>query len=655
MADSPQARGPQQDGKLAAEIIRLNKVVNALMDRAERSTKAQGSSFNLFQTTVMLEEQVRERTRELERALNENERITRDLQRAQERMALEMEERRRAEDRLRQAATVFSSAQNGIVITDAEGRVVAVNPAFTTITGHTEPEAIGRTMRLLHSGVQDKAFYQEMWRALQDEGCWQGEIWNVRKNGEPFLEWLTVNTVRNDNGAVVNYIGVFSDITHVERAYQLEKLAHHDVLTGLPNRLLLLSRLNHAIDRAQRDGQTGAVLFFDLDRFKHVNDSLGHTAGDELLRSVSARLQEHLRSADTLARLGGDEFIIVLEELADPEHAATVARSLIEHLHQPFWLAGGQEVYIGASVGISLFPADGDTSGQLIQRADTALYQAKERGRGTYRFYTEAMTRAADVHVRLETSLRRALTRGEFVLHYQPLVSLAQARVSGVEALVRWQCPDQDSISPTQFIALAEDTGLILPLGDWVLRQACAQMKRWLDAGLCLETMAVNLSPRQFNQPDLARRLRDILAESGLPARYLELEITEGAIMEHGQDVITRLVALKAIGARLAIDDFGTGYSSLAYLKRFPIDKLKVDRSFVCDIPDNAADMQITAAVIALGRNLHLEVLAEGVETEAQRSFMADHQCDTCQGFLYSPALPESEFVDWFASYRDQH
>ena len=642
------------DGKLLAEIGRLKKVINALMDRAERSTKARGSSFNLFETTVMLEEQVRGRTRELEQALDENERITRDLQRVQERMAQEMEERRRVEDRLRQAATVFSSAQNGIVITDTQGRVVAVNPAFTSITGHTEAETLGKNMRLLHAGGQDQAFYQDMWRALRDEGRWQGEIWNLRKDGEPFLEWLTVTAVTNSRGEIVNFIGVFSDITHVERTYQLEQLAHHDVLTGLPNRLLLLSRLEHAIDRARRNGQTGAVLFFDLDRFKHVNDSLGHTAGDELLRGVSARLQEHLRTTDTLARLGGDEFIIVLEELADPEHAATVARSLIEHLHQPFWLGCGQEVYVGASVGISLFPANGETPGQLIQRADTALYQAKDRGRGTFCFYTEAMTRAADVHVRLESRLRRALTRGEFVLHYQPLVSLARYQVRGVEALVRWQCPDEESIAPTQFIALAEDTGLILPLGEWVLRQACGQMKLWLDAGLTLETMSVNLSARQFNQPDLARRLRDILDDTGLPARYLELEITEGSIMEHGQDVIARLSALKSIGARLAIDDFGTGYSSLAYLKRFPIDKLKVDRSFVSDIPDNPADMQITAAVIALGRNLNLEVLAEGVETEAQRSFMADHLCDTCQGFLFSPALPEKEFVDWFAVHQNQ-
>jgi diguanylate cyclase (GGDEF)-like protein/PAS domain S-box-containing protein len=641
-----------REAALEAENARLNKIVGALMERAERLDK-HGSSFDLFQNTVLLEEQVRTRTEELENALCENEAINADLQRTQERMRQEMEERRRVETRLRQAAIVFSSAQNGIVLTDAGGQVIAVNPAFTEITGYSEDDIQGENMSELHSGVQDAAFYRNMWQALLATGTWQGEIWNRRKNGETFFEALTINAVRDDNGLVTHYIGVFSDITYLEHASQLEQQAHQDALTGLPNRRLLLSRLDQALDRVRRSGEMGAVLFFDLDHFKNVNDSLGHAAGDELLRDVSARLQEHLRTVDTLARLGGDEFIVVLEDLTSPDDAARVALMLINHLGRPFWLADSREVYIGASVGISIFPADGDNSGQLIQRADTALYQAKARGRGAYRFYTAAMTQAAEAHVRLEANLRRALLHDEFVLHYQPLVRVNRPRVTGVEALVRWQSPELGEVPPAQFIPLAEDCGLILALGDWVLREACAQMKRWLDIGLPLDTMAVNLSPRQFSRPGLITRLRKILDETGLPARYLELEITEGAIMDYGPDSIACLSELKGLGVRLAIDDFGTGYSSLAYLRRLPIDKLKVDRSFVGDIPDNADGMQIAAAVIALARNLRLEVLAEGVETETQLSFMDTHHCDTCQGFLFSPPLPENDFVTWLSKRHD--
>lgn len=552
-------------------------------------------------------------------------------------VASDITERCQAAERLRQAATVFTSTQEGVLITDLDGNILTVNPAFTTITEYTEAEVLGKNPRLLQSGRHDRSFFQAMWHAIVTVGSWQGEIWNRRKGGEIYPQWLNISTVRNEQGQAVNYVGVFTDITQLKRSEtQLEYLAHYDPLTGLPNRLLLLSRLNHALERTRRDKTRGAVLFLDLDRFKNVNESLGHGMGDELLQIASQRMRACLCETDTLARLGGDEFVVVLEDLPDPENAASVAQKLIDRLDAPFVLSGEQEVYIGASLGISIFPDDADDADRLIQYADAALYQAKGSGRGIYHFYTESLTTSANERLALETRLRHALEQDEFVLHYQPLVALTDGRIFGVEALVRWQIPGVGLLSPSRFIPLAEETGLIVPLGEWVLRTACARMKTWLDAGLPLEMLAVNLSPRQFQQGDLHERIRAILAETGLMSRHLELEITETALIEDGPENETKLAVLKDLGVRIAIDDFGTGYSSLAYLKRFPIDKLKIDQSFVRDIPLDSSNMEIVAAIIAMAKTLKLEVLAEGVETDAQLAFLKHQGCDVAQGYLFS-------------------
>jgi len=431
-----------------------------------------------------------------------------------------------------------------------------------------------------------------------------------------------------------------------QKETELKYLAQHDYLTGLPNRLLLVSRLKQAVDHARRDGGRGAFLFLDLDHFKNVNDSLGHVAGDELLQLVATRLQRLLRDGEVLARMGGDEFVVLLESIGEAQVAAGRAQAIIEALKEVFVLAGGQEVYIGTSIGICIFPDDSESVDQIIRNADAALYQAKGGGRSAFRFYTEALTVAANVRVEMESALRRGLERGEFMLHYQPLVTMADCHIVGVEALVRWRPSGGEMIPAARFIAVAEETGLIIPLGDWVLREACAQMKAWLDDGLMLATMAVNLSPHQFGRPNIHETIGSILAETGLPAHFLELEITEGSLMESGSDVEKKLNALKALGVRLAIDDFGTGYSSLAYLKRFPVDKLKVDQSFVRDIPDNRTGMEITAAVVGLGRALNLEVLAEGVETEVQLAHLRQLGCDTAQGYLFSRPMPASEIAD---------
>jgi diguanylate cyclase (GGDEF)-like protein len=431
-----------------------------------------------------------------------------------------------------------------------------------------------------------------------------------------------------------------------QKETELKYLAQHDSLTGLPNRLLLVSRLKQAVDRARCDGGQGAFLFLDLDHFKNVNDGLGHAAGDELLRLVATRLEPRLPDGELLARMGGDEFAVLMERVAQPQVAAKRAQALIEALKEVFVLAGGQEVYIGTSIGICIFPDDSESVDRIIRNADAALYQAKGGGRGAFGFYTEALTVAANARVEMESALRRGLERGEFMLHYQPLVAMADCRIVGVEALARWSPPGGEMIPAARFIPVAEETGLIIPLGEWVLREACAQMKAWLEGGLMLDTMAVNLSPHQFGRPNIHETIGDILAEIGLPARFLELEITEGSLMESGSDVERKLNALKALGVRLAIDDFGTGYSSLAYLKRFPVDKLKVDQSFVRDIPDSRAGMEITAAVVGLGRALNLEVLAEGVETEIQLAHLRRLGCDTAQGYLLARPMPAAEIVD---------
>ncbi|MBM4181904.1 MAG: EAL domain-containing protein [Betaproteobacteria bacterium] len=558
---------------------------------------------------------------------------------------LDISERRRNEEKLRLAAQVIECTLEGVMITDVAGRILSVNKAFTTITGYTEAEAVGATPALLRSGRHDADFYRALWETLHATGSWQGEIWNRGKTGEVYPEWLSVNVVRDPLGRVTNYVGVFSDISQIKHSEaQLEYLAHHDSLTDLPNRALFQSRLGHAIHVARRHGQHLGLLFLDLDGFKHINDSLGHPAGDELLQAIARRMTEHLRAVDTLARLGGDEFVILLENLRDSREAAIVAQNVLDLFHQPFRLAAGQDVFIGASIGISLFPDDADDATRLVRNADAALYQAKAQGRNTYRYYTESLTHVANERLRLESSLRRALERNELVLHYQPQVSLRDGILIGAEALVRWQPPDGELIPPARFIPIAEEAGLIRPLGEWVLRTACAQFETWSRAGLRVPSLAVNLSSRQFEQRDLASCVTGILADTGFPAERLELEITESAIMAQGDQAIDILAQLKRLGVTLSIDDFGTGYSSLAYLRRFAVDKLKIDQSFIRDIPHNLDDQEIAATIIAMARNLKLHVLAEGVETEEQLAFLQLHGCDACQGYLFSPPVPAQEF-----------
>ncbi|WP_350133441.1 EAL domain-containing protein [Nitrosomonas sp.] len=560
-----------------------------------------------------------------------------------------------AAETLKQAAAVFESSREGIVITDLEPRILAINRAYTEITGYSKAQVLGKNPKIIKSGHHGKPFYQAMWASLKTVGHWSGEIRNRRKNGEIYPQWLTISTVCNDRNEPCNYVGVFADITQMKQSEaQLAHLAHYDPLTGLPNRLLVQSRLHHAIERAQRHNLRIATLYVDLDRFKNVNDSLGHPIGDELLIMLAARLKKRLREEDTLARLGGDEFLLVLEDIKEPSESASVAQTLIDLLATPFALPSGHEIFINASIGISLFPDDASNVTELIQHADMAMYLAKKEGRSTYRYHTEALSIAANERLVMETRLRHALTAGEFVLHYQPLIDAHSGRAVGVEALVRWQPPGEAIVPPGKFIPIAEETGLIVPLGEWVLRTACAQGRAWIDAGFAPLVMAVNLSVRQFQSENLAEVIQRVLEETKLPAAYLELELTESMFMGHAERSIDMLKTLKAPGIQLAIDDFGTGYSSLTYLKRFPIDKLKIDQSFVRGLAHDPNDREIAATIIAMARGLKLSVLAEGVESEQQLAFLRQHGCDYYQGFLFHRPAPAKELEAWLREHSAQ-
>ncbi len=559
-------------------------------------------------------------------------------------------ERKAEEARLRQAATVFESTAEGILITDPDANIVAVNPAFTVIVGYHEDEVLGQNPRMFRSGRYDESFYATMWSHILQQGQWQGEIWNRRKNGEAFPVWETISAVRNPEGEIIHYVAVFSDISRIKQTEeQLLYLANHDPLTNLPNRLLLRERLDHALKVARREGETTAVLFLDLDRFKEINDSFGHAAGDSLLCKVADILSHQLREVDTVARVSGDEFVILLEN-TQIGAAAKIAKKLQSALAEPMTV-GEHEVSVNASIGIAMAPKDGDDADILLKNADAALYRAKERGRNTFGFFSEEMAVSSFERVFLHNALRKALERQEFRVYYQPQVDLESGDVIGTEALVRWMQPEIGLVSPAQFIPLAEDTGLIEPLGEWVLREACRQMRQWLDAGLPMGFVSVNLAGRQIARHSIVDTVRRVLEETELFPEHLELEVTESTIMEE-QGSLAVLEGLQALGVRLSIDDFGTGHSSLARLKRMPISKLKIDQSFVRGIPNDADDVEITRAVIALATSLKMSVIAEGVETREQAAFLRAEGCRKVQGFLYSPPLPPEQLVAWLEEER---
>ena len=552
----------------------------------------------------------------------------------------------RDRESLRLAEKVFLNSAQAILITDAATRIVSVNPAFTRITGYRMEEAVCATPAKFASGRHDAAFFAALWKTLNEEGTWAGEIWDRRKNGEIYPKWMTINAVHDpESKAVTHYVGIFSDITEQkEHEARIARLAYHDALTGLPNRFALNAHLAQSLAEARRNGVKLALMFIDLDRFKTINDSLGHDVGDQLLIAVAQRIRSVLRESDTAARLGGDEFVIVVPGIDGPEAAARVAEKVIASINEPLVLAG-HTLRPSPSIGIGIYPTDGHEAETLLKNADAAMYYAKQHGRNQFHFFTTDMNAAASERLLLETQLHRALERREFMLMYQPQVEIGSGRVVGVEALVRWQHPDRGMIHPDEFVPIAEDTGLIVQLGMWVLEEACRQLVLWGKAAEHLR-VAVNLSAHQFRDRQLVERITATLAQTGLPAERLELEITESVLMDNPEAAIEILRSFADRGMHLAIDDFGTGYSSLSYLKRLPTRRLKIDRSFVMDLEVDPNDVAITKGIIALARSLGLAVTAEGIETEAQLEMLKQFGCEDGQGFLFSqPLSPDDLFA----------
>jgi diguanylate cyclase (GGDEF)-like protein/PAS domain S-box-containing protein len=519
------------------------------------------------------------------------------------------------------AATVFENSPYGITVTDGNARILRVNPAFSAITGYREHEVAGKTPAILKSGAHSQDFYQTMWHALNADGEWKGEMQNRRKNGTIYPEWLSIRAVKGERGEITHYVGIFSDQSaHKESERRLEYLANYDTLTGLPNRVLFQDRLNQALAHMTRNSRVLALIYAGLDHFKVVNETLGVDIGDGLLKAVSGRLLAALRESDTVCRLGGDQFAILLDDVRSAADVASKAQALLSEFEAPF-VVGGHELFTSLSIGITLAPLDAGDAATLQRNADTAMFGAKELGRNTFTFYSADMSSRMKEALRIENGLRHAIDAGELTLHYQPQFCLTNQRVVCVEALLRWHSAEFGTVAPSSFIPVAEKSGLIVPIGEWVLRKACAQIAAWQAAGIKDLRVAVNLSPVQFRQVDLVDLVRRTLIEYRIEGHQVELEITEGAVMEDVQRSIATLNGLRALGCEIAVDDFGTGYSSLNYLKQFPINTLKIDQSFVRGLGRNSDDDAVVNAIVSLGNSLSLKIVAEGVELDEQRRF----------------------------------
>ncbi|KAB2919181.1 MAG: EAL domain-containing protein [Dechloromonas sp.] len=551
---------------------------------------------------------------------------------------------------MRVAAIAFET-QEGMVVTDAQSRILRVNEAFTRVTGYSAEEAVGKTPALLKSGRHDDSFYQDMWNTLQAQGRWQGEIWNRRKSGEIYPEWLSISAVQDSEGRTTHFVSSFLDITQRKEAEeQIQFLAYYDPLTHLPNRRLLNERLRKVLASSGRHQRYGALLFIDIDNFKTLNDTMGHAIGDSLLIQVAQRLRLSVRAGDSVARLGGDEFVVLLEDLSPNIHEAIAqirqaAQHMLEMLGEPYAL-GEISHHCTASIGAVPFRDAGESIEGLLKSADMAMYKAKESGKNAMRFFDPAMQTEIEQRAALERDLRQALLLGEFTLYLQPQVDRHGRRL-GAEALIRWQHPQRGLILPGEFISLAEDTRLILPIGQWVLSEACRLLAAWRhDPALAGQSLAVNVSAVQFRDSAFLDNVAQALAESGASPELLKLEITESVLLENTGEAITRMRALKdELGVGLSLDDFGTGYSSLSYLKQLPLDQVKLDRSFVRDIDSNPNDAAIADAVIALGRAFKLTVIAEGVENEHQRDALLARGCDAFQGYFFGRPVSSDAFA----------
>lgn len=550
-------------------------------------------------------------------------------------------------------AKVVESSEEAILITDADMNIVFVNSAFVHITGYSEKEVLGENPRILKSGLQDDKFYRNMWERIKSYGSWKGEIYNRKKHGEIFPEWQSISIVKNRKGEVTNYVSICIDITQRKVAEEhIKRMANHDGLTGLANRNLLNDRMSQALLSAHRQQTKLAVMYLDLDNFKDINDGYGHAVGDALLKSAAERLLGCVREGDTVARQGGDEFILLMPDIDGYGGAAKIAEKLQSSVCAPFFF-DVQELFVSASIGIALYPEDGENIEALFKHADAAMYSAKQDGRNCYHFFTQKMNEVALRRIKLQNNLRHALQRNEFELHYQPQLNAETGAITGAEALLRWHDPKEGFIPPAEFIPIAEDTGLIVPIGKWILQKACQEAKRWHDQSFNV-TISVNVSGRQFKEVDFDTLVEEALKTSGLDPKYLELEMTEGVLLREDEALSRMLDKLKSVGIKLALDDFGTGYSSLSYLKRFPIDRIKIDQSFVRDVRQDAEDRAIVDAIIYIAHGLKMEVIAEGVESIEQLNFLRKHHCSDVQGYFISRPVPADQVIIMFNTVQDR-
>jgi diguanylate cyclase (GGDEF)-like protein/PAS domain S-box-containing protein len=563
-------------------------------------------------------------------------------------------ERKKSESELKISAAVFKYASEAIMITNEDNIIETVNPAFCIISGYKALEVIGKSPNVLSSGKHTANFYHSMYKELEKENSWQGEIWNKRKNGEIYPEFLAISVVRDTNNKPIQYISLFSDITkHKKYEEDIWLQANYDSLTGLPNRKMCLERLHFEVNDEKSHSNQLALMFIDLDRFKNVNDTWGHNSGDELLKLVALRLKNCTRESDTVARFGGDEFVVILAKTINRLDIERIAKNILNTLSAPFILSsdnrsGTNEAVVSASIGITLSPTDGSNAEVLLKNADTAMYQAKESGRNGYKFFTSSMNEIVTARMKVEQALRRAVKKQEFILHYQPVVSLSTGEFIGAEALIRWQHPEDGLVYPDSFIGIAEETGLIEPIGQWVIEQACQDLKHWHAIGLKIQ-VAVNVSSRQCKQTSeipITHVIRKALDDNNISPSYLKIEITESLLMDNSQEMISSLQEIRDLGVGIHMDDFGTGYSSLSYLKHFPIDVLKIDRSFIEGAISDKTDASLVEAVVLIGHSLQLKLVGEGIETQQHFDYLASLGCDYGQGYFISKPIPVKDFIN---------
>lgn len=557
-------------------------------------------------------------------------------------VAADISERKAAEIKLRDAALVMNGTSEGVFLTDKEGFITDVNRSFEEITGYSRSEIVGKTPSILKSGRHSEEFYKSMWKTIASEGAWEGEVWNRKKNGEIFPELLKVSSVKDDQGDIVAYSGIFTDLSTIKNSEdEVIKLSTHDALTGLPNRGLLEEQLKQAIKHSKRNNSIVALILFDVDNFKYINESFGFKIGDKVIKMISERLIKAIRSEDIVARSSSDEYAILLENISYSKEATNIIENILSKFRTPFDVEG-VEVHLSLSAGVGLFPHDGKSEDILIRNAESALFRAKQLGKGSYSFYSEELTEEATEYLLLENYLRVALIKNQFFLTYQPQINLKTGKLEGTEVLIRWEHPELGLIPPDKFIPIAEKSGLIREIGLWVLDSACYQAKRWLDSGYDFGRIAVNLSVSQLMQKNIITLIKRVLEETDLPSRYLELEVTESFAMKDLESCISLLNQIKELGIEVAIDDFGTGYSSLTYLKRLPIDKLKIDQAFVGEIEAEKDSLAIIDAIVALASSLNLKTIAEGVETQSQWTLLKEIGCEQGQGYHFSkPILPD--------------